>query len=265
MCGLASVTALAGCATQSTGQQAAGPSAQATQAARSDDQQLLDQAHTSLTNFLRDPDMSWLQQHIGQAQGVLVAPTVVRAGFIFGGAGGRAVLYTRDQSTGRWIGPAFYNLAAASVGLQAGVAVSEDLTLVMSRSGVDSLLSPSVKLGGQVSVAAGPVGAGAAADVTSDFVAFARAKGVYGGLNLEGSVISVAESRHGRHADRAERPGEQKRGGQPQLRKRHAGGTVGQQCIIDAGAGSRRELLVGHADGRVEDQLRARSAQREGL
>jgi len=62
---------------------------------------------------------------------------------------------------------------------------------VMTEKGLNTLLAPSVKLGGDASVAAGPVGAGAASDVTTDFVAFARSKGVYGGVNLDGTVITA--------------------------------------------------------------------------
>ena len=105
----------------------------------------------------------------------------------------RYCLHANNQ-TGRWAGPAFYNVGAASVGFQAGVAVSETVTLVMTEKGMNSLLATSVKLGGDVSVAAGPIGAGANSDVTTDLVAFSRAKGIYGGLNLEGSVIDVADN-----------------------------------------------------------------------
>ena len=75
---------------------------------------------------------------------------------------------------------------------QAGVSVAEMVTLVMTEKGLNSLLANSVKLGGDASIAAGPVGAGANSDITTDFVAFSRSKGLYGGLNLEGSVISPA-------------------------------------------------------------------------
>jgi Las17-binding protein actin regulator len=117
-----------------------------------------------------------------------------RHDLIFGGSGGRAILFARNDQTGRWEGPAFYNLATASVGFQAGIAVSETVTLVMTDKGLNSLLATSVKVGGDASIAAGPVGAGANADVTTDFVAFARSKGVYGGLNLDGTVIHVADN-----------------------------------------------------------------------
>ena len=111
----------------------------------------------------------------------------------FGGSGGRAVLFVRDDQTGRWAGPAFYNIGAASVGFQAGVAKSETVTLVMTDEGVNSLLASSAKLGGDLSIAAGPCGAGTGADVTSDFVAYSRSKGVYGGVTLKGSVVGVAD------------------------------------------------------------------------
>ena len=162
--------------------------------AQSEQQELVNASEVTLSNFMRDPDMTWMQRNIGRAKGVLIAPQVVKAGWVFGGSGGRAVLFARDGQTGRWAGPAFYNVGAASVGFQAGVAVSETVTLVMTEKGMNSLLATSVKLGGDVSVAAGPIGAGANSDVTTDLVAFSRSKGIYGGLNLEGSVIDVADN-----------------------------------------------------------------------
>ena len=148
-------------------------------------------AVTVLKNFAADPNMTWYREHVVKAKAVLIIPTLVKAGFIFGGSGGRAVVVAHDAKSGRWASPAFYTLATASVGFQAGIAASENITLVMTQKGLNTLLAPSVKLGGDASVAAGPVGAGAASDVTTDFVAFARSKGVYGGVNLDGTVISV--------------------------------------------------------------------------
>jgi len=160
-------------------------------AAQADQQKLLDSAQATLDDFLRDPQMTWLHKNLGRAKAVLIAPQVVKAGFIFGGSGGRAVLLAHDSQSGKWRGPVFYTMATASVGFQAGVAASENITMVMTEKGLNTLLATSVKLGGDASVAAGPVGAGAAGDVTTDFVAFARAKGVYGGLNLDGTVITA--------------------------------------------------------------------------
>jgi len=156
--------------------------------AQGEQQVLIDQATTTLSNFMRDPEMKWLQQNIGRAKAVLISPEIVKAGFIVGGSGGRAVLVARNG--GKWVGPAFYTLATASIGFQAGVAASEMVTLVMTDKGMNSMMASSFKFGGDASVAAGPVGAGAQSNVTADLIAFSRSKGVYGGLNLDGTVVS---------------------------------------------------------------------------
>lgn len=158
--------------------------------AQSDQQKLVNAAEVTLSNFMRDPEMKWLQQNIGRAKAVLIAPEIVKAGFIIGGSGGRGVLLAKEPS-GKWVGPAFYTLATASIGFQAGVAASEMITLVMTDKGMNSMLSSSFKFGGDASVAAGPVGAGAQSNVVADLIAFSRSKGIYGGLNLDGTVVST--------------------------------------------------------------------------
>ena len=150
---------------------------------------LVSDARTTLSNFIRDPDQTWIQENLNRARAVLIAPQIVKAGFIFGGSGGRALLVARDGQS--WTGPAFYNLATASVGFQAGIEVSEAVIVVMTDKGLNSLLSSSFKIGGDASVAAGPVGAGAKSTVTADLITFTRAKGVYGGVNLDGTVVST--------------------------------------------------------------------------
>lgn len=172
--GMLMATTLGGCATQAV--------------SPAEPERLVADAQTTLSNFLRDPDQTWIQDNLNRARAVLIAPQVVRAGFIFGGSGGRGVLVARDGRA--WAGPAFYNLATASVGFQAGIDVSEVIVVVMTDKGFNSLLSTSVKIGGDASIAAGPVGAGARSTITADLISFTRAKGVYGGLNLDGTVVS---------------------------------------------------------------------------
>src|SRR5205823_356009 len=152
-------------------------------------ERLVSSARVTLINFLRDPDQTWIQQNLNRARGILIAPQIVRAGFIFGGSGGRAVLVARDGRT--WAGPAFYDLVTASVGFQAGVDVSEAVIVVMTEKGLNSLLSTSFKIGADASIALGPVGAGAQSTVTADLIAFTRAKGLYGGVNLDGTVVNT--------------------------------------------------------------------------
>ena len=173
--GILAAIALAGCATQAV--------------SPSEPENLVSDARNTLSNFLRDPDQTWIQDNLGRAKAVMIAPQIVKAGFIFGGSGGRAVLVARDGRT--WAGPAFYDLATASVGFQAGVEVSEAVIVVMTDKGLNSLLSSSFKIGGDASVAAGPVGAGAKSTVTADLITFTRAKGLYGGVNLDGTVVNT--------------------------------------------------------------------------
>src|SRR6187455_552250 len=159
--------------------------------AQGDQQVLIDQASTTLSNFMRDPEMTWLQQNIGRAKAVLISPEIVKAGFIVGGSGGRGVLVAKDSAARTWVGPAFYTLANASVGFQAGISSSETITLVMTDKGMNSLLSSSFKLGADASIAVGPVGSGAKSDILADLIAFSRSKGVYGGLNLDGTIVTT--------------------------------------------------------------------------
>ena len=159
--------------------------------AQSEQQKFVNQADATLTNFLRDPEMTWLQQNLHRAKAVIIAPEIVKAGFIIGGSGGRALVLARSGS--KWVGPSFYTMATASVGFQAGVAVSEMVTLVMTDKGFNSLLATSFKMGGDASVAAGPVGAGAKSNIMADLITFNRAKGVYGGLNFDGTVVTAAD------------------------------------------------------------------------
>ena len=130
---------------------------------------------------------------VGQSKALIIAPEILKAGFIFGGSGGRAVVVARDPKSGKWAGPVFYAMATASVGFQAGIQVSEALTLVMTDKGFNSLLATSFKMGGDASVAAGPVGAGAKSDIVADLITFSRAKGVYGGVNFDGTVVTASD------------------------------------------------------------------------
>ena len=156
-------------------------------AATTTPEKLVTDAQTTLSNFMRDPDQTWIHDNIGRAKALLIVPQIVKAGFIFGGSGGQGVLVARDGNT--WVGPAFYDLATASVGFQAGVEVSEAIIVVMTDKGLNSLLATTFKIGGDASIAAGPVGAGAKSTVTADLVSFTRSKGIYGGLNLDGTVV----------------------------------------------------------------------------
>jgi lipid-binding SYLF domain-containing protein len=152
-----------------------------------------DASQATLSRFMKDPEMSWLQQNLPRAKAVLISPRILQAGFIVGGSGGNAILHARTSSAPGWTGPAFYKLGTGSIGLQIGAESAEMVALVMTEKALNSFLSSDFKLGGDVSVAAGPVGAGTGAPITADMVVYVRSKGLYAGLNLSGSVVSIDE------------------------------------------------------------------------
>jgi SH3 domain-containing YSC84-like protein 1 len=173
--------------------------------ADAEQQATVNKAAETVRRFAVDPDMQWFRNNVGQAKGVLVVPVSVKGGFIIGGSGGVGVLLDRGAAND-WSYPAFYQLASVSFGLQIGGDVSEIVMLVMSERGRDALLTTEFKLGGDVSVAAGPVGAGAKAQ-TADVIAFSRTKGgVYGGLNVEGAVVSPKDQWNGLYYGRPVAP-----------------------------------------------------------
>ena len=150
---------------------------------------LVDAATTAVDTFTVDPDMKWFRDNMSNAKGVLIVPQLVKGGFIFGGSGGSGVLLVKGGGN-IWSDPAFYTMGSGTVGFQIGVEVSEIILMIMTDRGVDALLTSSFKLGGDVSIAAGPIGAGAKAQ-TADILAFSRTKGIYGGVNIEGAVLKI--------------------------------------------------------------------------
>jgi SH3 domain-containing YSC84-like protein 1 len=174
-------------------------------------QGIVDRSQVTFKEFMRDPNYSWLQENMDKAEGVLIFPQILKGGFILGGSGGTGVLLVRDKSTGKWSDPAFYTVGSVTFGLQIGGEASQLVMLALSQKAIHSLLSSSFKLGGDVSMAVGPVGAGAKAGadvprVTADFISFAKSKGLYGGVNLEGAVIAVRDDLNTAYYDGAVTP-----------------------------------------------------------
>ena len=159
-----------------------------------DAQGLVDKAKITFNEFLGDNNYWWLRDHLKDAKGILVYPQVIKGGFIVGGSGGTGVFLVKDEMTGDWSQPAFYTIGSVTLGLQIGGEASQIVVMAMSQKAIDSLLSSSFKFGGDVSVALGPVGGGAKENITADFISFAKSKGLYAGINLEGSVVNVRDS-----------------------------------------------------------------------
>lgn len=171
-----------------------------------DAQDTVERATVAFKGFLRDPNYKWMVDHLKDAKGVLIYPQVLKAGFFLGGSGGTGVLLGREGKTDDWSYPAFYTMGSVSFGLQFGGESAEVVLLVMSQKGMDSLLASKFKLGGEASVAVGPVGAGAKSDITADFISFSRSKGLFVGVNLEGSYLEVRDSLNHAYYGKAVRP-----------------------------------------------------------
>ncbi|HTZ17218.1 MAG TPA: lipid-binding SYLF domain-containing protein [Dissulfurispiraceae bacterium] len=158
-----------------------------------DAQGLVDKARVTFNEMVNDNLYSWLRYHLKDAKGLLIYPQIIKGGFIVGGSGGTGVLVVRDEKSGSWSQPAFYTIGSVTLGLQIGGEASQVIVMAMSQKAIDSLLASSVKLGADASVAIGPLGGGAKENITADFISFAKSKGLYAGINLEGSVVAVRE------------------------------------------------------------------------
>lgn len=175
-------------------------------AGASDQQALVDRARITFDSFMSDSNMSWLQENLHSARGLVIIPSLLRAGFIFGGSGGSGVLIVPNAATGSWSEPAFYTIGSVSFGLQIGGEAAEVIMFIRTQRAVDRMLTSRVQLGGDISMTVGPVGAGAGSTVLADVVSFARSRGAFAGLSLEGAVVSVRNGWNEAYFGRSLRP-----------------------------------------------------------
>ncbi len=151
-----------------------------------------DKAATVFKEIMNTPDKAIPQGILDDAQCVAVFPSVIKAGFIFGGRGGRGVASCRTGYG--WTAPAYFNLGGGSFGLQIGAQATDFVLLFMTKNGLNSLLSDKFEVGGDASAAAGPVGrqTGASTDVKmrAEILSYSRSRGLFAGLELKGVVIS---------------------------------------------------------------------------
>lgn len=159
----------------------------------SDAKGVVDKATATVSAFAADKDYASLPGLLTKAKAVLVYPQILEGGFIIGGSGGTGVLLVRDEKTGDFGSPAFYTMGGLSIGFLAGGQAAEVLLLINSQKALDSMLSTKVKLGAGVSIAAGPKGAGTGGAVTADIVSYAKAKGAFASLALDGQVIEIRD------------------------------------------------------------------------
>jgi lipid-binding SYLF domain-containing protein len=144
------------------------------------------------------PDVRLPDTLLAHAYGIAVIPDVTKVAFIFGGRHGNGVLSVRDKLTSPWSNPVFVSLTGGSWGFQAGAQSSDIILVFTTKTGIEGIAGGKLTLGADASVATGPVGrqGSAATDMTfnAEIYSYARTRGLFGGIALDGSVISIDRS-----------------------------------------------------------------------
>lgn len=144
------------------------------------------------TEIMNVRDKAIPKELLDKAEAIAVFPGVIKAAFIFGGKGGQGVISKRTKNG--WSAPAFFNLSGGSFGAQIGASKTDYVLLIMNDDGVKGLLKDKFEVGGEIGVAAGPVGREAAASTNprldAGILSYSRSKGAFIGAALKGAVIS---------------------------------------------------------------------------
>lgn len=168
----------------------------AAQQADTDEVDRVKDAATVLAELATAPDRAIPRAVLERAEAIAVFPGVKKAGFVVGGQWGRGVISAREPD-GKWSPPAFLRLAGGSFGAQIGAQEVDLVLVVMNRRGVENLLRNEIKIGGDVSATAGPVGreASASTDIQmrAEILSYSRSRGLFAGATINGA--SVAEDK----------------------------------------------------------------------
>lgn len=150
------------------------------------------EASEVFTQIMNVREQAIPKELLDKAEAIAVFPDVVKAAFIFGGKGGQGVISRRTPKG--WTAPAFFNISGGSFGAQIGATKTDYVLLVMNEAGLNGLLKDKFEMGGEVGVAAGPVGREAAASTNlrlgAGILSYSRSKGAFIGAALKGAAIS---------------------------------------------------------------------------
>jgi len=153
----------------------------------------VDNSNDVINEIMGIPEKGIPLDLLKHCRAIAIFPNVLKGAFIFGAEGGKGVICAHDPETGEWIPPAFFTIAGGSWGLQAGIESTDFVLVITSKRGLDGLLTSKVKLGGDIAIAAGPVGRNAEASMDlllkAEILSYSRSKGLFAGLSLEGSTI----------------------------------------------------------------------------
>ena len=171
-------------------------------------QQLVDKAQLTLEAFAGDPQLKEALKELNkEARALFIVPQFMRGAFVFGGAGGSGVLIAGDERTGKRGDPVFYNIGSASFGAQIGADVSEMVLIVRTKKGLEEFYTNDFKLGANAGMATGPVGGGMSAQgLAADIIAYARQKGAFAGMAIDGAFVSVSNDSNQAYYGKPVRP-----------------------------------------------------------
>jgi lipid-binding SYLF domain-containing protein len=131
---------------------------------------------------------------LNNAQGIAIIPGVIKAGFIVGGRYGSGIMVVRDKE-GEWSNPSFVTITGGSIGWQIGAQSTDIILVFRSRRSIDNMMKDKFTLGGDASIAAGPVGrqveAGTDVQLKAEIVSYSRSRGLFAGLSLEGAALQI--------------------------------------------------------------------------
>jgi len=162
-------------------------------AAGKDEVKRVGAATTVLKEMMGAPDKAIPGTILDKAEAIAIFPGVKKAGFVVGGQWGRGIISVRDATTRKWSSPAFLTMTGGSVGAQIGGTEIDVVLVIMNRSGVERLLANEVKLGGEISAAAGPIGRAAEAStdlqLRAEILSYSRSRGLFAGATVNGSAV----------------------------------------------------------------------------
>lgn len=150
-------------------------------------------ANTTIAEIMASSDKGIPQDLLNKAACVVIVPGLKKGAFIVGGKFGRGFVLCRKDSGVGWSAPASIKVEGGSFGFQIGGSETDVVMLILNKSGIDKLLQSKFTLGGDASVAAGPVGRASSADTDATFRAeiltYSRSRGVFAGISLQGATL----------------------------------------------------------------------------
>ena len=161
--------------------------------AQSDEADRIREAGLILDEIMAAPDKSVPQSVLENVEAIAIFPSTIKGAFILGGERGKGIISVRDRAKGQWSPPAFLTMTGGSVGFQIGGQAIDVVLVVTNRRGLEHLLQNQFQIGGDASVAAGPVGRDttAATDIQlrAEILSYSRTRGLFAGVSLKGAAI----------------------------------------------------------------------------